>query len=284
MTEQSYLSLIKNILENGIDRSDRTNTGTRGLFGCNLRFDLAAGFPLLTTKRMELKSVLSELLWFIEGSGDERRLAEIRYQKPRDELTNKKTIWSGNADAPYWINHAKYPGDLGRPYGVQLRDWTNQYGEKLDQLAVLVDGLKSDPYSRRHCVTWWNPGELRYMALPACHQIAHFYVAQDRLSCMFTMRSTDVALGLPYNIASYALFTHMLANECGYGVGELVFSGADVHLYHNHIAGVTEQLSRSPFSFPTLVLKNKNISDYQMSDFVLNNYTSHPSIAMEMAV
>lgn len=284
--EQGYLDLIQDILDNGTDRPDRTGTGTRSVFGRQLRFDLSQGFPLLTTKKMELKSVLSELLWFIEGSGDERRLAEIRYGKPRDQLTNKTTIWTGNAKADYWLPKATFDGDLGRPYGVQLRNWTNQYGESVDQLLTLVDGLKNDPYSRRHLICWWNPGELDKMALPACHVMAQFYVESSKLNCMFTMRSCDVALGNPYNGASYALLTHMLAQICGLEAGEVVFSGGDCHLYKNHLAAVMEQLSRTPRPPPKLII-NKDVTDitaFKMSDFSLEGYDPHPAIKAEMAV
>lgn len=285
MTEHAYLALIETILDNGVTRPDRTGTGTKSIFGAQIRFDLADGFPLLTTKKMEIESVLSELLWFIEGSGDERRLAEIRYGKPRADLSHKRTIWTDNATAPYWEPKARFEGDLGRPYGVQLRQWTNQYGEVTDQLTELVEGLKNDPTSRRHCITWWNPGELKHMALPACHQIAHFYVADNKISCMFTMRSTDVALGLPYNIASYALLTHMLAQVCGYSVGELVYSGADVHIYLDHEDNCRQQLLRKPMSFPTLIITNRNqIEAFGMNDFSLEGYAPHPPIRFKMAV
>ncbi len=284
--EESYLALIKDIMQTGIDKPDRTGVGTRSVFGRQLRFDLAKGFPLLTTKQMELKSVLSELLWFIEGSNDERRLAEIRYGKPREQLAGKRTIWTDNAQSPYWSSKATFDGDLGRPYGVQLRQWTNQYGEVIDQLKALVDGLKNDPYSRRHCITFWNPGELQYMVLPACHQIANFVVIAGNLNCMFTMRSCDVGCGLPYNIASYALLTHMLAQVCGYQAGDLIFSGADVHIYQNHFDGVTEQITRVPYQFPTLTI-NPNVSDildFKLNDFCLSEYNSYPAIKLPMAV
>jgi thymidylate synthase len=285
MSEDKYLDLLQDILDNGVDRDDRTGIGTRSVFGRQLRWNLSEGFPLLTTKKMELKSVLSELLWFIEGSGDERRLAEIRYGKPRDELVGKRTIWTDNAQAPYWKDMARFEGDLGRPYGVQLRQWTNQFGEVTDQLQVLVDGLKSDPYSRRHCLTWWNPGELQYMALPACHQIAHFGVANGKLNCMFTMRSNDFCLGNPYNWASYALLTHMLAQVCGLEVGELTFSGFDVHVYHDHIEAAREQITRKPRPMPKLVMnKATSIFDFRMEHFSIERYDPHPPIKFNMAV
>lgn len=284
--EEGYLALLKDIMTNGADRDDRTGVGTRGVFGRQLRFDLADGFPLLTTKKMELKSILSELLWFIEGSGDERRLAEIRYGKDRSELEGKTTIWTANAQADYWAPKAKYDGDVGRPYGVQLRHWTNQYGEELDQVAQLVEGLKKDPYSRRQIITFWNPGELNYMVLPACHMMAQFYVEHGKLSCMFTMRSTDSLLGLPYNIASYALLTHMVAQVVGLEVGEVIYSGGDVHIYSNHFDAVNEQLVRSPMMPPKLWINPevKDIFAFTMDDFKLLDYNSAPAIKAPMAV
>lgn len=284
--EQGYLDLLQDILDNGVDRPDRTDVGTRSVFGRQLRFDLSQGFPLLTTKKMELKGVLSELLWFLEGSGDERRLAEIRYGKDRSELAGKKTIWSGNATAPYWVDKAEFDGDLGRVYGVQLRQWTNQYGEAIDQVQNLVDGLKNDPYSRRHILTWWNPGELKYMALPACHQLAQFYIAKGKLSCMYTMRSNDTALGCPYNLASYALLTHMLAQVLGLEVGEMISSVGDQHIYDNHFDGIKEQITRTPRQLPKLVIDPsvKNIFDFKMEHFSLEGYDPYPAIKFEMAV
>ena len=286
MTERAYLDLVQDIIDNGVDRGDRTGTGTRSVFGRQIRFDLSKGFPLLTTKKMELKSVLSELIWFIEGSGDERRLAEIRYGKPREELVGKTTIWTANGQADYWKPKAQFDGDLGRVYGVQLRNWTNQYGETLDQVQQLVDGLQNDPNSRRHILTWWNPGELQYMSLPACHQIAQFYVSGEKLSCMYTMRSNDFMLGQPYNTASYALLVHMLAHVCGYEPGEVIFSGGDVHLYLNHLDGAREQLTREPRPLPKLEITRavSSIFDFKMSDFELLDYDPHPAIKLPMAI
>lgn len=284
--EQGYLDLLRDIMENGIDRDDRTGTGTRSVLGRQTRYDLADGFPLLTTKKMNIEVAVSELLWFLEGSGDERRLAEIRYSKDRSELTDKKTIWTANAKAPYWVDKATFDGDLGRVYGIQLRQWTNQYGETIDQVKNLVDGLKNDPYSRRHVLTWWNPGELQYMALPACHQLAQFYVANGKLSCMYTMRSNDYCCGKPVNDVSYALLTHMLAQVCGYEVGELVASTADTHVYFDHFDGANEQLSRIPKALPKLILDSsvKDIFDFKMEHFAIEDYDPYPAIKFPMAV
>jgi thymidylate synthase len=286
MSEQAYLDLLRDIMENGVDRPDRTGVGTRSVFGKQLRWNLSDGFPLLTTKKMELKSVLSELIWFIEGSGDERRLAEIRYGKPRAELAGKRTIWTDNAEAPYWKDKARFEGDLGRPYGVQLRQWTNQYGEVIDQLQILVNGLKNDPYSRRHCLLWWNPGELSKMALPACHQLANFVVMDNKLNCLFTMRSNDFCLGNPYNGVSYAILTHMLAQVCGFEVGEVVFSGVDIHIYLNHVEGAKEQLTRVPRPLPKLRMDTTitRMEDFKMEHFSVDGYDPYPSISFEMAV
>ena len=286
--EQGYLCLLADVLALGEDREDRTGVGTRSIFGSGLIFNLAEGFPLLTTKKMELKSISSELLWFIEGSGDERRLAEIRYGKPREEITNKNTIWTGNLTAPYWVDQQEFDGDLGRVYGVQLRNWTNQYGEKTDQLVNLIDGLKNNPTSRRHLITFWNPGELADMALPACHLMAQFYVSNDTtLNCMFTMRSSDAFLGLPYNIASYALLTHMVAKVVGLEPGMLIYSGGDVHIYNNHFDAVNEQVGREPAPLPTLKIRDwqpASIEDFKMDDFELLNYEPHTAIKAPMAV
>ena len=210
-----YLNALKEILDNGEDRPDRTGTGTRGIFGMQMRFNLQQGFPALTTKKLAWRAVVSELLWFIEGSNDERRLAEILHG---DRNTSKSTIWTANASADYWTNKRlrRHPGDLGRVYGVQWRRWRKPLIrinkvvlQNLDQLADLITGIKEDPYSRRHILTAWNPGELELMALPPCHMMAQFYVSNGRLSCQMYQRSADMFLGVPFNIASYALFTHM---------------------------------------------------------------------------
>lgn len=284
--EQGYLDLLQDVLDNGVDRPDRTGTGTRSVFGRQLRYDLSQGIPFLTTKKMDLKSVLSELLWFIEGSGDERRLAEIRFGKDRSELETKNTIWTANAKAPYWANKSAYEGDLGRVYGVQWRRWTNRHGEEIDQIQNLINDLKSNPYSRRHLVMAWNPGELDEMALPPCHLMADFYVANNKLSCMYTMRSNDLFLGQPYNSSSYGIMVHMIAQVCGFEVGEVIFSGADVHLYDNHFDAVKEQITRVPRALPKLVIDPsvKSIFDFKMEHFSLIDYDPYPNISAPMAV
>jgi thymidylate synthase len=288
----NYHSLIEKILKTGSTREDRTGVGTIGLFGEQLKFDLSKGFPAVTTKKLAWKSVASELLWFIEGSGDERRLKEILYGDPHSE---KKTIWTQNVEADYWVNRKrkKHAQDLGRIYGVQWRTWrvpvfgVNKMGVKhLDQLQQLIKGIKEDPTGRRHIITAWNPGELDSMALPPCHCFAQFYVNNGKLSCQMYQRSADIFLGVPFNIASYALFTHMIAQVCGLDVGDLIITFGDVHLYLNHIDQVKEQLTRTPFEYPTIAL-NKNVEDitkFKMSDIELVGYKCHEAITAPMAV
>jgi len=276
---EQYHNLLKDILENGEEKDDRTGVGTYSVFGRQLRFNLQEGFPAITTKKLAWKACAAELLWFIEGSGDERRLAELTHGT-RD--MSKTTIWTGNAQAPYWTPKAKYDGDLGRVYGVQWRDWSGK-----DQLMTLVDGLKNDPTGRRHILTAWNVAELEQMALPPCHVMSQYYVSKSgKLSCHMYQRSVDVFLGLPFNIASYALLTHLLAHVCGYEVGELIISTGDTHIYKNHVDQVNEQLAREAFANPTLWLNPevKEIDKFTMADIKLVNYESHGTIKAEMAV
>ncbi len=291
--ELTYLSLLKDILESGEKRSDRTGTGTISKFGTQMRFDLSQGFPAITTKKLAWKSVVSELLWFIEGSGDEFRLKEILYGQ---RYNDKKTIWSDNASAPYWVSKRlqRHPGDLGRIYGVQWRRWRKPLIrinkvvlQNHDQLLDLVEGIKKDPYSRRHIITAWNPGELDLMALPPCHMMAQFYVSKEgKLSCHMYQRSADMFLGVPFNIASYALFTHMIAQVCDLKVGDLIISLGDAHIYENHVEQAKEQLSRSPLPLPNLKLNSdiKDITKFTMIDIDLENYQHHPAISAEMAI
>ena len=302
---KNYLNLLHDILETGEIKNDRTGTGTISVFGRNIRFDLRTTFPAVTTKKLAWRACVGELLWFIEGSSDERRLAEITHGT-RDGST---TIWTGNALSPKWTPHAKFPGDLGPIYGVQWRKWRNttvaptetvvdDFGSAYrndggvitaftDQLHNLIEGLKNDPNSRRHLMSAWNVGELDQMALPPCHVMSQFYVNSKReLSCHMYQRSVDVFLGLPFNIASYALLTHMIAQVCGLTAGELIISTGDTHIYTNHVAQVKEQLSRVTHIAPKLYL-NPDIMDinkFTMDDIKLVDYTSHGPIKADMAV
>jgi thymidylate synthase len=300
-----YLSAIKDILENGTTKQDRTGTGTISSFGLQQRYNLAEAFPAVTTKKLAWRSVVSELLWFIEGSGDERRLREILHGS-RD--SSKDTIWTANATAAYWRPKAKFEGDLGRVYGVQWRHWRtpveheqetfrdafgsqyNRHGslhvKETDQLKELIDGIRRDPDSRRHILTAWNPGELSDMALPPCHCFAQFYVSDGKLSCQMYQRSCDMFLGVPFNVASYSLLTHLIAQVCQLGVGEFVHVLGDAHIYLNHVEQVKEQLKREPLPAPQLRL-NPDITDitkFTMADIELVGYQSHNAIKAEMAV
>lgn len=281
---KQYHNLLEDILENGEQKDDRTGVGTISVFGRQLRFNLQEGFPAITTKKLAWKACKGELLWFLEGSGDERRLAEITHGT-KDGVV---TIWTPNALAPYWKDSAKFKGDLGRVYGVQWRNWqTPKNNITVDQITNLIHDLKNNPHSRRHILTAWNPGELDQMALPPCHVTSQFYVSKPgKLSCHMYQRSVDVFLGLPFNIASYALLTHMLAHVCDLDVGELIISTGDTHIYSNHIDQVKEQLSRTENPLPTLWLNPdiKYIDSFTMDDVQLENYQSHGTIKAEMAV
>ena len=290
--EKVYLNALKDILDNGDNRPDRTGTGTRSIFGLQMRFDLTEGFPAITTKKLAWRAVVSELLWFIEGSGDEGRLREILHG---ERYTDKKTIWSDNASAPYWVEKRlqRHPGDLGRVYGVQWRRWRKPLVrvnkvvlQNHDQLIELINGIKEDPYSRRHIITAWNPGELDLMALPPCHMMAQFYVNNGKLSCQMYQRSADMFLGVPFNIASYALFTHMIAQVCNLEVGDLIITIGDAHIYNNHVEQVKEQLKRDPLPLPTLKLNSEIsvITEFDMEDIELIDYQSHDAIKAPMAV
>jgi len=302
---KAYLDALNTVLQNGTVRSDRTGTGTIGVFGMQQRYNLAEGFPAVTTKKLAWKSVVSELLWFIEGSGDEKRLREILHGSRE---TTKGTIWTDNATAPYWKPRAKFDGDLGRVYGVQWRKWRtpvehksfsfkddfgnvyNRQGtlhvREVDQLIDLINGIKADPYGRRHILSSWNPGELQDMALPPCHCFAQFYVADGQLSCQMYQRSCDMFLGVPFNIASYSLLTHMIAQVCGLKVGEFVHVLGDAHIYLNNVDQVKEQLTREPLPAPTLLLSPgiDDITKFTMGDIVLHNYQCHNAITAPMAV
>lgn len=290
--EFEYLDCLKEILDKGHKSIDRTGVGTLSLFGKQLRFDLRQGFPALTTKKLAWKSVVGELLWFIEGSGDEFRLKEIIHG---ERYSDKKTIWTDNVKAPYWTTKRlqRHPGDLGRIYGVQWRRWRKPLIrvnkvvlQNHDQLLELINSIKTDPSSRRHIITAWNPGELDLMALPPCHMMAQFYVRDDTLSCQMYQRSADMFLGVPFNIASYALFTHLIAQVCDLKVGELIITLGDAHIYQNHIDQVKEQLARTPLTWSKLKLNTeiKVITDFTLNDIELINYQSHDSIKAPMAV
>lgn len=290
---KTYLNLLEDILVNGEMRDDRTGVGTISVFGRQLRFDLNAGFPAVTTKKLAWRAVKGELLWFLEGSGNERRLAEITHGTSDDKVT----IWTPNALDPKWQSQNKSKGDLGRIYGVQWRSWdthsvrwtssSESESVYVDQIAELIAGIKNNPNSRRHILSAWNVGELEQMALPPCHVLAQFYVSKDgRLSCHMYQRSVDVFLGLPFNIASYALLTHMIAHVCSLKVGELIISTGDTHIYLDHQDQVRQQLDRQPLELPELWLNPeiKDIDKFTMNDIQLVEYQSHDSIKASMAV
>ncbi len=274
---RQYKDLLKKVFDEGIDREGR-NGKTRSLFGLQMRFNMAVGFPAVTTKKLAFKAVKSELLWFLEGSSDDNRLKELN--------GSERTIWTDNAEASYWVPKAKFPGDLGRVYGVQWRAWRKPDGSIVDQLARVIDMIKKDPHSRRLIVTAWNPGELDEMALPPCHMFFQFFVADGKLSLFMHQRSCDMFLGVPFNIASYSLLLHMVAQVTNLTPNEFVHSLGDTHIYHEHFDAVKEQLSREPMALPTLKLNPavKNINDFKMEDIELVNYQSHPPIKARMAV
>ena len=263
---QPYLDLMRHVLDNGNDKSDRTGTGTRSVFGWQMRFDLAKGFPVMTTKKLHLKSIIHELLWFIQGDTNIKYLQE-----------NGVKIWDEWADEN---------GDLGPVYGKQWRRWETPDGRVIDQITQLVHSLKNNPDSRRHIVSAWNPGDVDNMALPPCHCLFQFYVANGKLSCQLYQRSADIFLGVPFNIASYALFTMMLAQVCGYQPGEFVHTFGDAHLYSNHFEQARLQLSREPRALPTLWINPdvKDIFAFKFEDFRLDGYDPHPHIAAPVAV
>jgi thymidylate synthase len=335
---KQYLDALKEILTTGQERPDRTGTGTISKFGVNMRFDLTKEFPAVTTKKLAWRAVVSELIWMLEGSGDDFRLREILHG---DRNSDKKTIWTANAMSPYWIkqNLKRHAGDLGRIYGVQWRKWRKPLIrinkvvlQNHDQLLELINGIKTDPYSRRHIISAWNPGEIDMMALPPCHVMSQFYVTPytrdeinsayinyrnqcsesekeyidsmyegqektadtlkavglptGKLSCQMYQRSADMFLGIPFNIASYALFTHMLAQICNLEAIELIINIGDAHIYKDHLDQVKEQLTRMPLPLPTLRLNSniKTITDFMMMDIDLIDYQHHAAIKADMAV
>ncbi len=275
---KQYLEALQTCYKNGSDVESRAGN-VRKAFGYQMQFDLQKGFPAITTKKLAWKAVVSELLWFLEGSNDERRLAEILYDEKKENLIDKKTIWTQNAEAPYWKSKGKFKGDVGKIYGVQ---WRNFNG--VDQIETLLKGIKTNPNSRRHILTAWNPAELHLMSLPPCHAFSQFFISENRLSCQLYQRSCDMFLGVPFNIASYALLTHIIARECNLDVGKFVHSLGDYHIYHEHFDQVETQLSRSVKILPNLSFKTKKITEYKTNDFKLLNYDPHPTIAASMNV
>ena len=263
---QEYHSLLKQVLENGSDKDDRTGTGTRSIFGHQMRFDLQKGFPLLTTKKVHLKSIIYELLWFLKGE------TNIRYLKE-----NNVSIWDDWADKG---------GELGPVYGHQWRSWPTETGGKIDQISGLIDQIKSNPDSRRLIVTAWNPADVKKMALPPCHCLFQFYVANGKLSCQLYQRSADIFLGVPFNIASYALLTMMIAKVTNLEVGDFIHTLGDAHLYSNHLNQANEQLSRDFKKLPNMKIKSNHSSifDFKYEDFILEDYIFHPHIPAPIAV
>lgn len=263
---KAYLDLLQHILEKGEDRGDRTGTGTRSVFGYQMRFNLQEGFPMVTTKKLHLRSIIIELLWFLKGSTNIQFLKE-----------NKVSIWDEWADAN---------GELGPVYGKQWRSWEGSNGETIDQIANLIQQIQKNPNSRRLIVSAWNVADVDKMALPPCHCLFQFYVANNKLSCQLYQRSADVFLGVPFNIASYALLTMMIAKICHLELGDFVHTFGDAHLYHNHFEQAKEQLSRTPYPLPTMKINGdaKDIFSFDFNDFELVDYTSHPTIKAPIAV
>ena len=286
---KQYLDLLQHILDNGITKEDRTGTGTRSVFGYQMRFDLSEGFPLVTTKKTFLKGIISELLWFIEGSTDERRLAEIHYGDKRENIIGKNTVWTANADAQgkaLGYTNTETIKELGPVYGAQWRSWMGANGKAYDQLADVINQIKTNPDSRRIILNAWNVAEIDSMALPPCHTFFQFYVVNGKLSCQLYQRSADVFLGVPFNIASYALLTMMIAQVCDLEVGDFVHTFGDAHIYSNHMDQVNLQLSRTPHKLPSMKINSevKDINDFKMSDFELVGYECDESIKAVMAV
>ena len=275
---KNYLDALKYCYENGDFVKSRAGN-VKKAFGYQMRFNLEDGFPAVTTKKLAWKAVVSELLWFLEGSNDERRLAEILYEDKRENLKNKKTIWTQNAEAGYWKDKSKFTGDVGRIYGVQWRNFSG-----VDQISELIEGLKKNPNSRRHILTAWNPSEINEMSLPPCHAFSQFFVSNKKLSCQLYQRSCDMFLGVPFNIASYSLLIHIIAAECKLGVGDFVHSLGDFHIYEEHFDQVKIQIKRKPKQLPKLEFLQKKISDYKTADFELHNYDPHPKLVAPMNI
>jgi thymidylate synthase len=263
---QQYEDFMRHVFDHGVRKTDRTGTGTVSVFGHQMRFDLRAGFPLITTKKLHMRSIIHELLWFLRGESNLRYLHE-----------NKVTIWDEWADAS---------GELGPVYGVQWRSWPTPDGGHIDQIAQVMQQIRSNPDSRRLIVSAWNVSDIPRMALPPCHLLFQFYVAEGRLSCQLYQRSCDIFLGVPFNIASYALLIHMVAQQCDLDVGDFVWTGGDCHIYSNHVEQVREQLSRTPRPYPRLTIARRpdTIFDYRFEDFAFDGYDPHPHIKAPVAV
>lgn len=294
---KQYLDALQYVLDNGEEVKDRTGVGTRSVFGYQMRFNLQEGFPAVTTKRLAWKAVVGELLWFLEGSTDERRLAELTYGKPRDELVGKNTIWTANVDKQgkdLGYEHNDLCKELGPIYGYQWRNFDGfEAAVGMDQISWLINEIKTNPDSRRLILSAWNPNQIHQMALPPCHTLAQFRVTNGRLSCQLYQRSCDLGLGANFNQASYSLLTHILANECKLEVGEFVHSIGDAHIYLNHIDPLKEQIQRNPLKLPTINidasfdLQDRLVNGFNINDanlFTLENYKYHPTIKMPMAV
>lgn len=284
---QQFHKLLQDLLEQGQFKGDRTGVGTRSLFGVQMRFDLQKGFPICTTKRVPFKAVLSELLWFLSGSTNVNDLRALLHGEEHRNDWSKKTIWDDNA-----VNQGKalgyVDGELGPVYGSQWRNWEAPFSERgtVDQIKDVIEQIKSNPNSRRLIVSAWNPAELGKMALPPCHCLFQFYVHDGKLSCQLYQRSCDTFLGVPFNIASYALLTHMIAQVCGLQVGEFIWTGGDVHLYSNHESQALQMLGREWRQLPALYMNHErtSIDDFVMEDFQLVGYDPHPTIAAPMAI
>ena len=273
---KQYLDLLKKIMDEGIDRPDRTGVGSRAIFGQTMRFDMNDGFPAVTTKKLAFETMKAELIWFLSGGSDNKKLNEMGCH-----------IWDGNAEADYWKPKAKFEGDLGRVYGVQWRSWKSPYTDvPIDQISNVIEQLKKNPGDRRIIVTAWNPAELEMMALPPCHMFFHFFSVNGKLSLLMYQRSCDTFLGVPFNIASYALLLHMVAQATGLEPWEFVHILGDTHIYLNHFEQVKEQLARESYPLPKIWLNPeiKNIFDFKMEDIKLIDYKHHPTIKAPMAV
>ncbi|MBI2098378.1 MAG: thymidylate synthase [Candidatus Wildermuthbacteria bacterium] len=270
-----YLDLLQDVLENGVDKSNRTGIDQRTVFGRQMRFNMADGFPAITTKKLAFNAVKAELLWFLSGSSDVKALQKLGCH-----------IWDANAQADYWKPKARFEGDLGRVYGVQWRSWNAPGGKTIDQIKNVIEKIKTNPTDRRLLVSAWNPGELDQMALPPCHVFFQFFVSEGALSLQMYQRSCDMFLGVPFNIASYALLLHMVAQVTNLKPGEFIHILGDTHIYHNHFDQVKEQLKRVPYPLPTLSLNPqvKDIDAFGMDDIQLQNYQHHPALKAEMAV